>query len=72
MVTAFNKIMAGAQDVFAYSEGDPSRGISHVIMVVDVKAIRQKAGFSQAAFAKALLTLISKDPDAPRLVLQNC
>ncbi len=78
MSKAFDKIMTGAQDALAYSEGNSFRGIVHVIEVVDVKAIRQKTGLSQAAFSKAYgipkRTIENweqgiRKPDAPALAL---
>ncbi len=48
---AFNKIMAGLQDMEAYLAGDTSRGVTTVVPAIDVAAIRQKLGLSQSKFA---------------------
>lgn len=48
----FDRIMAGLEDAIAYSQGDTSRakaiGQYHA---VDVKALRERLGLSQAEFA---------------------
>jgi len=47
---AFDKIMAGLEDALAYSRGDKSRGVEHVVRVpaaIDILAIRRKFGLSQ-------------------------
>ncbi len=49
--SAFDKIMAGAQDALAYAKGDESRGVAHVIPDVDVRAIRAKFGVSREVFS---------------------
>jgi len=48
--SAFDKIAAGLEDAIAYAEGDKSRAR---VATVDVKAIRQASGMTQAAFADA-------------------
>lgn len=48
MKSAFDKIMAGMEDVVAFAEGDASRGR---IATVDVKAIRAATRLSQEKFA---------------------
>jgi putative transcriptional regulator len=47
---AFDKIMAGLKDALAYSRGDKSRGVEHVVRVpaaVDDRSIRRKFNLSQ-------------------------
>ncbi len=51
---AFNKIMAGLKDAEAYLAGDKTRGVAHVIRVVDdvdVRAIRARFKLSRVKFA---------------------
>ena len=48
---AFDKIMASMEDALAYAGGDTSRGVAHVVKVVDVAAIRKAQGLSQSQFA---------------------
>ena len=52
---AFGKIKAGLEDAIAIARGeaDPATYRVHVPAEVDVKAIRQKLGMSQAAFARS-------------------
>jgi putative transcriptional regulator len=52
---AFKGIMAGPQDALAIAEGraDPSTYRIHVPETVDVRAIRQGLGLTQAEFAAA-------------------
>ena len=52
MTKAFDKIMAGAEDALAYAKGDTSRGRTHIVEVVDVKAVRKKLGMTQNEFAE--------------------
>jgi putative transcriptional regulator len=49
--SAFDKILAGAEDALSYAKGNQSRGVAHVIPDVDVRAIRTKVGGSREAFA---------------------
>jgi putative transcriptional regulator len=49
MKSAFDKIAAGLEDAIAYAGGDKSRGRE---ATVDVKAIREANGLTQAAFAE--------------------
>lgn len=51
MKSAFEKIMAGAEDALAFARGDADRGVVHVPAEVDVRAIRKALGLNQAAFA---------------------
>ena len=49
-----SKIIAGLKDAVRYARGDRSRGTSHIVNVarpLDVRAIRQRQGLSQKAFA---------------------
>jgi len=50
---AFDKIMAGLEDAEAIAKGtaDPATYRVHVPDTVDVKAIRERRGLSQQAFA---------------------
>jgi putative transcriptional regulator len=52
---AFDNIKAGLEDAIAIARGDadPATYRVHVPAAVDVKAIRQKLGMSQAAFARS-------------------
>lgn len=50
MKSAFDKIAAGLEDAVAFAEGDRRRGRE---ATVDVKAIREANGMTQAAFAEA-------------------
>lgn len=50
MKSAYDKIAAGLEDAIAYAEGDKRRARE---ATVDVKAIRQASGTTQAAFAEA-------------------
>ena len=52
---AFDNIKAGLEDAIAIARGDadPATYRVHVPAEVDVKAIRQKLGMSQAAFARS-------------------
>ena len=47
----FASLKAGLEDAIAFARGDTSRGVVH--MAVDIKAIREAAGKSQAEFAEA-------------------
>lgn len=51
-MSAFNKIMAGAEDALAFVEGNDATVKIHQITAVDVKKIRTKTGLSQAKFAR--------------------
>jgi putative transcriptional regulator len=49
-----SKIIAGLRDAVRYSRGDLTRGKAYVVQVprpIDVRAIREKLGLSQAQFA---------------------
>jgi putative transcriptional regulator len=46
-------IMAGLRDALAYAKGDKSRGVTHRVSPLDVKAARKKLGMSQGKFADA-------------------
>ncbi|WP_089941650.1 helix-turn-helix domain-containing protein [Candidatus Entotheonella palauensis] len=53
--TAGESIIAGLQDALAYAQGDMERGQAHTVCVpdaIDVKAIRERQGLTQADFAK--------------------
>jgi putative transcriptional regulator len=50
MKRAFDKIMAGINDVTAYAKGDESR--ARIVRPVDIKALRQRIGKSQGEFSK--------------------
>ena len=55
MGKAFDDIMAGMNDALAYSKGDIGTGQAHTVRTppeVDCRAIRQRLGLSQAAFAR--------------------
>lgn len=48
-------MIAGMQDALAYAQGETARGQAHTVCVpntIDVKAIRQRQGLTQAAFAE--------------------
>ncbi len=51
--TAFDKIAAGLNDAIAIARGeaDPATYRMHVPAEVDVRAVRQRTGLSQGAFA---------------------
>ena len=51
MTKAGEKILAGARQALAYARGDRSKGVAHVPVRVDVKAIREHLGLTQAEFA---------------------
>ena len=51
MKSAFDKIAAGLEDAIGWAEGDSDR--ARVVHPVDVKAIRQAEGMSQAEFSTA-------------------
>jgi putative transcriptional regulator len=54
-MTPGERLIAGLEDAIAYARGDESRGRTTTVCVpeqVDVKAIRQRLGLSQAAFAR--------------------
>lgn len=49
-----SKIIAGLKDAVRFSRGDRTRGVVHTVYVphpLDVRAIRQRQGLSQKAFA---------------------
>ena len=53
--TAGKSIIAGLEDALAYVQGDPARGRAHTVRVpttIDVKAIWQRLGLTQAVFAQ--------------------
>ncbi len=53
--TAGESIIAGMQDALAYAQGDLERGQARTVSVpdtIDVKAIRQRQGLTQADFAQ--------------------
>jgi putative transcriptional regulator len=48
-------IIAGLQDALAYAQGDTTCGQAHTVCIpttIDVKAIRQRLGLTQATFAQ--------------------
>ncbi|MES1156556.1 MAG: helix-turn-helix domain-containing protein [Alphaproteobacteria bacterium] len=45
------RVLAAAREAAAHAQGEPSAVVLRVPDSVDVKAIRQRAGLSQAAFA---------------------
>jgi putative transcriptional regulator len=55
MTKAGDSLIAGLNDALAYVRGDKTRGHAHTIRVpdhVDVKALRQRLGLTQIAFAR--------------------
>ncbi|MCB2012410.1 MAG: helix-turn-helix domain-containing protein [Geminicoccaceae bacterium] len=56
MSKAFDKIMAGLDDARVYLNGDESQSVTHQIQVeaIDVSAIRETTGLSQAQFARSI------------------
>ena len=50
---AFEKIMAGLDDAYAYADGDTARGTAHQVQIadVDITNLREKLGLSQNRFA---------------------
>jgi putative transcriptional regulator len=55
MSHAGKSILAGLQDALAYAQGDTSRGAAYTVRIpeaVDVRAIREHLGMTQAAFAR--------------------
>ena len=53
--TGGKSIIAGLQDALAYAQGDTTCGQAHTVYIpttIDVKAIRQRLGLTQAAFAQ--------------------
>jgi len=74
--TAFSKIAAGLEDAIAYSRGDDAKG--RVAAPIDVRAIRERTGKTQAQFARTyhLSTATVRDweqqrriPEGPARVL---
>lgn len=51
-MSAYNKILAGAEDALSFVAGNEATVTLHEITPVDVKRIRQKTGLSQPKFAK--------------------
>lgn len=53
-MSAFEKIMKGLNDAEAYLDGERRGFVSHEIVIPepDVRAIRERTGQSQAAFAR--------------------
>lgn len=51
MTKAGESILRGAREALAYAQGEREGFITHVPESVNVKAIRQKMGLSQAKFA---------------------
>ena len=52
MSKAFDKISKGLEEAIAYAEGKTEGAIVTEYSPLDIKAIRQKSGLSQAKFAK--------------------
>jgi putative transcriptional regulator len=55
MSAAGESILAGLHDAIAYAQGDTTTGTAYTVRVpaeVDVKAIRERLGVTQAAFAQ--------------------
>lgn len=50
MKSAFDKIMAGINDVAAYAKGDEAR--AHIVRPVDIKAVRKRIGKTQGQFSE--------------------
>ena len=50
-MSAFNKIIAGAEDALSFVSGNEATVTLHKITAVDVKKIREKTGLSQPKFA---------------------
>ncbi len=53
MSTAFDSIKQGLTEAIEFAQGKPTKVIVHHISPVDVKAIREHVGMSQAEFASA-------------------
>lgn len=51
MKNAFDKIMAGIEDVTAYASGDGTR--AKILRPIDIKALRAKRNMTQGEFANA-------------------
>ncbi|NQV84047.1 MAG: helix-turn-helix domain-containing protein [Rhodospirillales bacterium] len=78
MSKAFKNIMAGMEDALAFTESNPHRAKAHKIEVVDVKAVREKTGLSQAKFAAVFLIPVGtlrgweqgrRKPEGPAIAL---
>lgn len=50
MKSAFDKIMAGIDDVTAYAKGDETR--ARIVRPVDIKAVRMRIGKTQGQFSE--------------------
>jgi putative transcriptional regulator len=50
MKSAFDKIMAGINDVTAYAKGDETR--ARIVRPVNIKALRERIGRTQGEFSK--------------------
>jgi putative transcriptional regulator len=52
-VSHFEQIMEGLGEALAHARGEDIGVVEHVVHTLDVRALRQSLGLSQAAFAKA-------------------
>jgi putative transcriptional regulator len=52
MSKAGESILRGARQALAYARGEDDESVAHVPVQVDVKAVRQGLGLSQARFAR--------------------
>jgi putative transcriptional regulator len=53
MSSAYNAIALGLEDAIAHAGGEAARGQTHRVVLVDVRAVREKLGLSQPEFASA-------------------
>ena len=80
MTEAFESIRQGLQEAIAHAKGEPVAARVHPMRPVDVKALRQGLGLTQAQFAARLGFSVAtlrhwergdRTPKGPALVLLN-
>ncbi|MDI6791300.1 MAG: NadS family protein [bacterium] len=80
MSEAFESIKRGLEEAIQYAEGNTQSARTHLPAMVDVKAVRQKIGLTQAEFATTLGVGLGtlqcwergvREPRGPALVLLN-
>lgn len=80
MSEAFESIKRGLEEAIQYAEGNTQSARTHLPAMVDVKAVRQKIGLTQAEFAATLGVGLGtlqywergvRKPRGPALVLLN-
>jgi putative transcriptional regulator len=53
MSSAFESIKQGLQEAVEFSQGKPVKAVVHEVSPLDVKAVREHVGMTQAEFASA-------------------